>query len=536
MLAATLAAVALLLLVILALADGSTSSRLAPRATRVAEPAGPLAANLPHVEVTIGARARMQAIPRSFLGLSTEYWALPLWQRHASLLATVLSLLRVPGNGPLILRIGGDSADEAFWEPRLRKIPEWVVELTSSWLQEARALVDASDVRLILDLNLVTAPPAIAAQWARAAETALPARSIAGFEIGNEPDIYDRQYWQSIVSGRGFGDEIDEILPRRLSAADYARDFRSYAHVLSAAAPGVPLLGPAVANPSRHVSWISRLLKGAPSGLRTVSAHRYVYSACALPGSAGYPTIARVLSENATAGMAGSLRTGIRKAHRAGLSYRLTELNSVTCGGRPGVSDTFATALWAPDAMFELIRAGVDAVNVHVRPRTTNLAFSLTAKGLTAHPLLYGLMLFTRTLGADPQLVQLRLRAPRSLHLKAWAVRVRGNTLHVLLIDKGSRSAAVFLHLPAAGPATVQRLLAPSVTSRSGVTLDGRQLSAEGSWQGTPPTETITPGVHGYELTIPRRSAALMSVPLAPRGPGRGAGTATRYHVVFHAP
>jgi hypothetical protein len=32
------------------------------------------------------------------------------------------------------------------------------------------------------------------------------------------------------------------------------------------------------------------------------------------------------------------------------------------------VSDTFATALWAPDALFELLRAGIDGVNVHVRP------------------------------------------------------------------------------------------------------------------------------------------------------------------------
>ncbi len=455
----------------------------------------------------------MVGVPRAFLGLSTEYWALPLWERRAALLGRTLSLLRVPGDGPLVLRIGGDSADEAFWEPTLRKIPDWIVELTSAWLRGARALIRRSDARLILDLNLVTATPAIAGQWARAAEAALPPRSIAGFEIGNEPDLYDRKYWLSIVSGTRFG---DEILPRKLSDAVYARDFRSYASALSAAAPGVPLLGPAVANPAWHVNWISALLAGPHPGLRTVSVHRYVYSACAVRGSAGYPTIARLLSENTTAGMAKALRRGVQIAHRAGLSYRLTELNSVTCGGRPGVSDTFATALWAPDALFELLRAGVDAVNVHVRPRTINAAFSLTGKGLTAHPLLYGLILFSRTLGADPQLVQLRLHAKRSLHLTAWAVRVRGDALHILLIDKGSRSVTVELRLAATGRATVQRLLAPAVTSRSGVTLDGQQLGVEGSWQGRSATETITPGIHGYELTIPRFSAALVSVRLGP--------------------
>lgn len=409
-----------------------------------------------------------------------------------------------------MLRIGGDSADEAFWAPRPRELPAWVVALGHAWLRGTRALVQQSGVRLILDLNLVTAAPAVAAQWARAAVAGLPARSIAGFEVGNEPDIYDRRYWRAIVRGTGVG---AEVLPRQLSAAVYARDFGLYADELSAAAPRIPLLGPSLANPARHVDWIAGLLAGSHSGLRTVSTHRYIYSACAGRRSAGYPTIARLLSENATAEMAQALRTGVRLAHRAGLSYRLTELNSVTCRGRPGVSDTFATALWAADALFELVRARVDAVNVHVRPHTFNGAFSLTGRGLTIHPLLYGLILFTRTLGSDPRLVPLRLRAQRSLHLKAWAVRVRGDRLHILVIDKGSQSVSIALRLPAEGPATIQRLLAPSVTARAGATLDGQQLSAQGSWRGGPESETITPGNHGYALTLPRFSAALVSVP-----------------------
>ena len=47
-------------------------------------------------------------------------------------------------------------------------------------------------MRLIVDLNLVTDTPLTAATWARAAETSLPRGSIIGFEVGNEPDIYDR--------------------------------------------------------------------------------------------------------------------------------------------------------------------------------------------------------------------------------------------------------------------------------------------------------------------------------------------------------
>ena len=84
----------------------------------------------------------------------------------------------------------------------------------------------------------------------------------------------------------------------------------------------------------------------------------------------------------------------------------------------------------------------------------------------------------------------------------------------MLVIDKSNRSANVHLHLPATGTATLQRLLAPSARSRSGITLDGQRLGRDGRWQGRRTGETLTPGPHGYELTISRLSAALVSVKL----------------------
>ncbi len=43
-------------------------------------------------------------------------------------------------------------------------------------------------------------------------------------------------------------------------------------------------------------------------------------------------------------------------------------MNSVTGGGAKGVSNTFASALWALDTLFELAQAGVSGVNVHTFP------------------------------------------------------------------------------------------------------------------------------------------------------------------------
>jgi hypothetical protein len=368
----------------------------------------------------------------------------------------------------------------------------------------------------------------MAARWASAALAQLPRGSLAGFEIGNEPDLYGRVLWSRLVSVAPLRLGTS-LAPRAYSSRSYLKDFASYKHALARIAPSVPLVGPSVANPDLNAAWLSSLIAGEPHALGMVTAHRYPLSACKTRRSPRYPTIARLLSESTSAGMAHTVKDAVRLAHRAGLPFRLTELNSVTCGGRPGVSDTFATALWAPDALFELLKAGVDGVNIHIRVNAVNAPFTLTRSGLSVHPLLYGMILFSRTLGPDAQLARLQVRAKRSLHLKIWGVRLPGNRLHVLVIDKSRHPAEVDLRLPGSGIATVQRLLAPSVGSRSGVTLAGQQLGRNGSWQGQQTVETIAPGRRGYELAMPGMSAALVSVRL--RGSEARHARATRHTV-----
>jgi hypothetical protein len=464
--------------------------------------------------VTIAPSASSTPVPTSFLGLSTEYWALPMFERDTPVFERLLSLLHVPGDGPLILRIGGDSADTSFWSPRARKMPDWAIALTPAYLSRVRALVLRDRVKLIVDLNLVTASPWTAAAWARAAETSLPHGSIIGFEIGNEPDLYSRRNWIRTIASSPF--EI-RGLPLELTPADYVRDFAADARVLGENAPDIPLVGPAVAHPRTGLPYIVSLIADQRPELGMVTGHLYPYSACEKnPRARAYPTVGRLLSRHASSAFDTDIASAVALAHDAGLKFRLTEFNSVTCGGKPGVSNTFATALWAPDALFTAMRTGADGANLHVHVTSVNAAFTINRYGLNPRPLLYGLLLFTRTLGPQARLVQLHLSAARSLDLSAWAVQVAGRILHVLVIDKGSRTVHVALRVPTTATGTVQRLLAPSAYSRSGVTLNGQQLNSASDWTGTPRTAPIVPGRRGgYELTVARRSAALVSVPLA---------------------
>ena len=477
--------------------------------------------------VSVSPDAARATVPTSFLGLSTEYWALPLWSSEMPLLERALSLVRVPGGGPLLLRVGGDSADHAFWDPNAAAMPDWVFPLAPRWLAQARALVRTLGVRLIVDLNLITDTPRAAAQWARAAMAGLPPRSIDAFEVGNEPDIYSRADWLAMTAGGALdartagwvgGRRVrGPVLPAALTARDYVRDFHAYAGALHAVAPRTTVSGPALANPVHHSPWVTSLIDGARRDLGMVTIHRYPYTGCPRRrGTPSYATIGRVLSPAASTGLAAALRPLVDDAHDAGVPLRLTELNSVNCGGRVGVSDAFATALWAPDALFSLLRAGVDGVNLHVRAAAINAPFSLGPGGLHARPLLYGLILFAHTLGRDAQLVTLRSHLRRPANVAAWAVRVGRDLLHVLVLDKSRRAERVTLRLPSVGVAHVQRLLAPSAAARSGVTLDGQALGADGRWQGLPARQTVAPRNGAYAVSLRAMSAALVTVRVRP--------------------
>src|SRR5262249_6419996 len=152
--------------------------------------------------VTVASLSSERRVPRSFLGLSTEYWTPPVYADHLRTLERALSLLRPRGAGPLLLRIGGASADHAVWDPRRRPLPARS-DVATPRSRDLRGLVKALRLRLIADLNLLTSSPGAASRWARIALRALPRHSVAAFEIGNEPDIYDRLWWRTVVARSG---------------------------------------------------------------------------------------------------------------------------------------------------------------------------------------------------------------------------------------------------------------------------------------------------------------------------------------------
>lgn len=487
--------------------DSSVTHRRSPAIARRPDPAAAPALGT----VVLAPNRPSSSIPRSFLGFSTEYWTLPVDERHAPIYRRIISLLHAPGDGGFVLRIGGVSSDHSFWEPRRHRLPSWAFPVTSRWISDTARIVRQSRLRVIIDLNLVTATSARNAILAREVEHAFPRRSIAAFEIGNEPDVYNRGVW-----GYRLQDDRSAIrqLPLAITSSTYVTSFGTVARALAAVAPRVGLQGPALAGPRVNRDWISQLLTRPHPGLDAITVHVYPYTACARPGAPNYPTVAKLLSPRATAVMAAAVRPAVALAHRDSLPVRVSEFNSVTCGGVANISNSFATALWAPSALFSMIRAGISAADLHVRAFSVNTPFRFGRHGLVPHPLLYGLVVFMRMLGPGSRLVPLRARATAGVQLHAWAVIRRRRQLNVLLIDDSARAAKVDLKLPSRHRAIVQRLLAPSARARTGETFAGQRLGADARWHGHRHVEVVTPH-HGHYVTIVRgTSASLITLPV----------------------
>jgi hypothetical protein len=203
---------------------------------------------------------------------------------------------------------------------------------------------------------------------------------------------------------------------------------------------------------------------------------------------------------------------------------RVDELNAVTCGGQPGVSNTFAAALWTLDTQFSLAAAGADAVDVHVHPQApANQLFTFTRRHGrwigSVRPQYYGLLMFARA--AAPGARLLRVVVPPPGRLRAWATLGRDGRTRVVLINDSFRGAIVVLVRGPAGvggaaAARLERLLAPGASVTGGVTLAGQSFGSQtttGTLRGRLRASTVEPGKAGYRVRLPAASAAMLTIP-----------------------
>lgn len=455
--------------------------------------------------LTVYPSAESRPVPPGFVGLSLEYPAVTAYAGQNPELLEQLIRNLAPGQRP-VLRIGGDSTDWTWWPVAgMTRPPGIRVTLGERWLQDARTIADAVNARIILGINLEAGSPALAAAEARALTDGIGPSRIEALELGNEPELYGTFGWYRAPDGR-------EVLGRP-SAYDFAAFTEDFSRVAESL-PHVPLAGPTTG----YLPWmrpLDQFLTAEPR-VSVATLHRYPLRRCYTePGAPAYPTIGHLLSAASARGLADSVARYAAIAHAHGLPLRIDEMNSVACGNAPRVSNTFASALWAINAMFQMARVGVDGVNIHTFPGAAYAPFNLSGGRAFVDAEYYGLLMFAQAAPAGSRLLE--VSGVRPNRTQVWATRAPDRAVRVVVVNESAtHPQLVAVRTPAqSGTATLERLQAPGLDANNGVTLGGQSFAARtatGLLAGTPHTTTIATVQGEYVVSLPPASAAMLTL------------------------
>ena len=486
----------------------SSSHAAHPRSSLSAVDPRPL-----NVNVDVGRPGR--AIPPSFPGFSIEYPDLPDYtgtpQAPNNVFIRLLQQLGAYGNGQPSLRVGGNSGDQSWWNPGGAPRPPGVFnDIGPDWVSGLAGTVAAARTPVVLGLNLGLNDPANATALLDAVTAAVPPGSVKTVEIGNEPDLYTRA--KTFWVGRKM---LQRPRHRETYSYDqYAEEMERY--VAALAEKGVELTAGGFASAAWDV-YTAALLHRFSRRLSGVGVHAYPLRTCGRVRRRPARVLISQLLSNRQA--VSRVRRLVGVAAASGAGARVTEANSSVCGGVKGVSDSFATALWATNALFGYFAVGASGVNMHTWTGAfyAPMQFRVEA-GRTVgvvHPVYYGMLLFARATAFGAQLVP--VTPSRATGTRVWATRTPTGMLRVVVVNGSARmDRRVRVTLPGlTALGSVERLKAPALDAQTGVTLAGKGFgptTLDGNLVGRHAEATVSPKGNIYAFDVPAASAALLTV------------------------
>jgi len=341
--------------------------------------------------------------------------------------------------------------------------------------------------------------PTAAAREVAAAHSAL-GPYLAAVEIGNEPDSYGSHGFRELPwIAQGYEEEVD-----------------GYREAIEALTPGVPIAGPDVSGSGVFPEWGEEEALAQRPALLT--GHHYPLGCAQTPA----PSIEALLSADTREREERSLATYMSVARLRGIPLRIDEANSVSCGGVPGISDTFASTLWATGYITQAMAAGAAGINLEGAPASCSGYSPLCAPDpaalahgtLQAQPEWYALLASRRLVGERPLPTTIAGESPPDL--VAASFLAGDHSLNVVLVDDeppGSDPLALQLNVgPHMGAARVVRLTAPAPGASAGVLLGGRPVAPDGSWAAREAAEGVASPAGVVALTMAPSSAAVLTV------------------------
>ena len=412
-------------------------------------------------------------------------------------------------NGPLagfhrrlgaagILRLGGNTSEFSVWSPTAAPIqptpqalgpdtgrhPAPRRPVTPLAVRNLRGFLELSGWRLIYGLNMGSESPETVATEAAYVAGVMGERLVA-LQLCNEPDLFHQ----------------NGLRPPDYDYRQFAAEWQRYFRAVRQRLPHVPIAGPDTAG---NNEWLLRFADEQRHDVAFLTHHYYAEG----PPTDPSMTIGRLLGPSPR--LAAEFAAVAAARRQTGLPFRMAETNSCYQGGKPGVSDTFAAALWAADLMYQLAQAGAIGVNFHGGGYGWYTPVAGTrGNGFVARPAYYGMLLFA-VAGAG-RLVMTELQGADG-SLAAYCLKTPDGTLKLVLLNKSlDRDATLTVAVPGVKSASVLRLIAPRPDDTTDVTFGGAVVGNDGAWT---PTVAESPAARrgSVTLSVPRASGALVTL------------------------
>jgi len=298
-------------------------------------------------------------MPADFVGLSYEVQQLTDPSFFSASNRGLVSQFKALAPGG-VLRLGGNTSEFAWWkptpesaEPEHPQTREVVGEpkaqyyaVTAEAVRNLAGFLKATGWTCLYGIGMGTNTPERAADEATFVAGTL-GESLQYFQIGNEADL--------------FGHHLRD--PKTWSAKTYVQEWLALARAVTTRVPGAKFGMPDVAS---NVSWLTEIADRwpsiqAPPRVTTLSHHYYFGG----PATDPDVNISNLLKPATMQKVQNTANIASVAASKMGARVRMTEGNTCYRGGKPGVSDVFAAALWSADYSLLLASNDYSGVNLH---------------------------------------------------------------------------------------------------------------------------------------------------------------------------
>jgi hypothetical protein len=430
--------------------------------------------------VTVDLSKQGVQIPKYFTGFSFEKYSLIKAACFSNNNTSFINLVKGLGHG--VLRVGGGSVDDVQWTNNATTTKPFT--MTAKDMYNFFAFAGATRWPVMYGVNLH--PAVLSLNVAEIQYLDSHFRNMtASIVLGNEPDLYNP-----------FGHR-----PKTWGYNDYLNEWTTLRDAIHRVAPAQNFSGPGTASGT----WMIPFGRDKHSTISWLNEHYYKLGT----GGDMVQSIPKLLTKD-TAFITRAYI--LRKATKPyNLAWRIDECNT-SAANKSGVSNSFASSLWALDFMFLAADQGASGVNFHMG-NTYYSPIAFLSGPATPNPLYYGMLFFSKA--SSGKMLTVGSTAGNSINFSSYAVQQADGTVQVTLINKDlSKEASVSLYAANGKQltnASVLRLQGPSPSSFTGATFGGSAVKADGTWAASA-KENLAMSGNNTTVKVPPCSAVLITL------------------------